>query len=260
VSSHALIVTYHAVERGPAPLCIDPGRFRAHLSCLAEMGATVLTVRELVERLHGSDLPERAVALTFDDGYASVARTAAPLMAEHGFRGTVFAIAGRLGDRSDWDTQPGRAPRLPLATAAELRELDAAGFEIGSHTMTHRPLSELSGPALRHELEDSHSVLEEAVGAAVGSLAYPYGVPPRPDAREMVGRTYSAACGGGGPARVSTEADPLALARVDAHYLRRPALLAAAVSGTGAAYLRLRRAGARVRRVFVSDYVPAVSA
>jgi peptidoglycan/xylan/chitin deacetylase (PgdA/CDA1 family) len=259
VASHALIITYHSVEPGPAPLCIEPERFRAHLSCLAELGATVLTVAELAEQLRRDDLPERAVALTFDDGYASVARIAAPLMAEHGFRGTVFAIAGRLGGESDWDTQPGRAPRLPLATAAELRALAADGFEIGSHTMTHRPLSKLPGQDLRHELEDSRSVLEETVGAEVGSIAYPYGVPPPASALEAVGRTYSAACVGG-LARVPAGADPLALPRVDAHYLRRPALLAAAVSGTGAAYLSLRRAGARARRLLVSDYVPPAPA
>jgi peptidoglycan/xylan/chitin deacetylase (PgdA/CDA1 family) len=259
VASHALIVTYHAVEPGPAPLCIDPERFRGHLSCLGELGATVLTVAELADALRRGNLPELAVALTFDDGFASVAQVAAPLMAEHGFRGTVFAIAGRMGGRSDWDTQPGRAPRRPLATAAELRRLAADGFEIGSHTMTHRPLSHVPAQELRHELEDSRSVLEEAVGATVGSVAYPYGVPPPPHAMEAVRHTYSAACTGV-LARVSDGSDLLGLPRVDAHYLRRPSLLAAAVSGSGAAYLRLRRAGARARRALVSDYAPPAPA
>jgi peptidoglycan/xylan/chitin deacetylase (PgdA/CDA1 family) len=259
VASHALIVTYHSVEPGPAPLCIEPERFRAHLSRLAELEATVLTVAEVAEALRRDDLPERAVALTFDDGYRSVARIAAPLMAEHGFRGTIFAIAGRLGGHSDWDTQPDRAPRLPLATAAELRQLAADGFEIGSHTVTPRPLSKLSEPELRHELEDSRSMLEEAVGTPVGSIAYPYAVAPPAHALAAVGRNYSAACRGG-LARVSAESDPLALPRVDAHYLRRPGLFAAAVRGTGIAYLGLRRAGSRARRLLVSDYVPSAPA
>jgi peptidoglycan/xylan/chitin deacetylase (PgdA/CDA1 family) len=259
VASHALIVTYHAVEPGPAPLCVDPGRFRAHLSCLAEVGATVLTVAELADRFRQDDLPERAVALTFDDGFASVARVAAPLMAEHGFRGTVFAIAGLLGGQSDWDTQPARAPRRPLATAAELSQLAADGFEIGSHTMSHRPLSEVPAQELGHELVESRSVLEEAVGVPVSSIAYPYGVSPPPHALAAVGRTYSAACTGV-LARVSEGTDPLGLPRVDAHYLRRPSLFRAAVSGTGAGYLRLRRAGARARRVLVSDHVPPAPA
>jgi len=73
----AVILTYHAIEDGPPPLCVDPKTFRAHLDAIGRSGAEVLTVSELVEALGGDEPPERAVAITFDDGFRSVVREAA---------------------------------------------------------------------------------------------------------------------------------------------------------------------------------------
>ena len=111
----AVVLTYHAVEDGPAPLCIDPELFRAQLDCLLEVGAEALTISGLAACLRDGTLPARAVALTFDDGCASVARTAAPLLAERGLTATVFCVAGHLGGQNDWPTQPNGMPSLALA-------------------------------------------------------------------------------------------------------------------------------------------------
>src|SRR5205085_3169302 len=177
VSHGALVVTYHAVEPGPSPICVDPDLFRRQLDELVGGGARSLTVRELGERLAAGTLPDRAVALTFDDGFASVVRTAAPLLRERGLTATVFCVAGHLGGRSDWATQPSGSPRLDLAGADELAKLAAAGFEIGSHSSTHMPLAGAGAEALRQELDDSRRRLEDAVGVEVTSFAHPYGVP-----------------------------------------------------------------------------------
>jgi peptidoglycan/xylan/chitin deacetylase (PgdA/CDA1 family) len=91
MSGSALILTYHAVERGPAPLCVDPGLFREHLDVLAGAGAAVLTVSQVAEAVRGGALPERAVAITFDDGFAGVAEHAAEALAERGMRATRWA-------------------------------------------------------------------------------------------------------------------------------------------------------------------------
>src|SRR5204862_10841 len=82
------------------------------------------------ERLDG------LVAITFDDGFASVARTAWPLLAERGLTATVFCVAGYLGGANDWPTQATGAPRLPLADAASLTALAAEGVELGAHGST----------------------------------------------------------------------------------------------------------------------------
>ena len=252
--SPALILTYHAVEPGPAPLCIDPGLFHEHVAVLADSGAQAVTVSQLADRLRSGGSPDGYFAITFDDGFASVAREALPLLAERGLTATLFCVAGHLGCRNDWPSQPARAPRRKLATSEELAALAAEGFEIGSHGTEHFPLHSASEEVLHRELLESKEALQNAVGHPVTSLAYPYGLEPRPAGREFVERSYLAACTGR-MGLVSSAEDPLALPRVDAHYLRHPELLRRTLRGSLGPYLRLRRLGGHARRVVRKDYV-----
>ena len=254
MSRGALVVTYHAVEPGPSPLCVDPVVFRRQLDVLVGEGARSLTVRELGERLAAGTLPDRAVALTFDDGCASVVRTAAPLLRERGLTATVFCVAGHLGGSNDWATQPSAAPHLALASADELAGLAAAGFEIGSHGWSHTPLAAAGADALRRELDNSRRRLEDTVGVEVTSFAHPYGVPPPGGTERLADAGYRAACTAE-LRRVRGSDEPLALPRVDAWYLRRPALFGLALRDGLLLYLAARRHAARARRLVRKDYV-----
>src|SRR3546814_20586318 len=81
------------------------------------------------------DIQPRAVALTFDDAYENFYEYAFPILQQHGFTATVYAIAGMLGQSADWLIADGHAAP-PLMTASRLRELQAAKIEIGSHSFS----------------------------------------------------------------------------------------------------------------------------
>jgi peptidoglycan/xylan/chitin deacetylase (PgdA/CDA1 family) len=250
----ALILIYHAIEPGPPPLCVDPDLFGEHLGVLEDSGAEAVTISELADRLRSGEPPDGMVAITFDDGFASVPRDAAPMLAERGLTATVFCVAGHLGRSNDWSSQPARAPRRELATAEEVTALAADGFEIGSHGMEHLPLNRIAEGVLRRELIGSKEVLGNAAGRPVRSLAYPYGVAPGAAGRRLVESSYAAAC----TTRMSPVGagdNPLALPRVDAHYLRNPDLLRRALRGSLRPYLTFRRLGTQARRVIRKDYV-----
>lgn len=242
----ALILTYHAVEKGPAPLCIAPERFRAQLDCLVELGAATMTVSQLAAALQEGTLPDRAVAITFDDGCASAMRTAAPALVERGMTATFFCVAGHLGGWNDWPTQPAGVPRLELASAAELGGIARLGFEIGAHGMDHAPLAEAGAELSRWELHDAKSALEEVVGTTVCSLAYPYGVLPSRVAAALVAEFYDVACTTR-LARVVAGCDTLALPRVDVQYVRRPTVFRRVVAGDLDPYLRARGLASSLR-------------
>jgi peptidoglycan/xylan/chitin deacetylase (PgdA/CDA1 family) len=249
----AVVLTYHAIEPGPPPLCIEPSLFRHHLDTIGEAGARVVGLDRLVAELRSGGPAEPTVAITFDDGTASVAEEAAPLLAERRLPATVFCVARHLGGRSDWPSQPPWAPRLRLAGAPALADLARNGLELGSHGLTHAPLALLAPVELEREVTDSKAALEEATGAAVRWFAYPYGSLPGGIGRALVESAYAGAVIGGNRA-ASPAADGWAVPRVDAHYLRRPALLARALRG-GDAYLAVRRVGVRARRLGRRDYV-----
>jgi len=252
MSGRALILVYHSIEEGPPPLCIPPAVFRKHLDCLAEAKARVVTLAALVDDLQAGRPLDTSVAITFDDGFQSVIDQAAPLLAERRLPATVFCVAGHLGARNEFATQRGRVPVRPLANARSLACLAVRGFDLGSHGMDHVPLAGASASVLERELSYSRAVLEATTGAQVRWFAYPYGVTPSAVGRAVVARTYDGACAN--PLRpVHPGADLFALPRVDAHYLRRPALLRAVLEGVDS-YLHIRRAAARLRRVLWADF------
>lgn len=242
-----VVLMYHAIEVGPRPLCIEPELFRSHAAAIAASGVPALTVSELGVALRAKELPERGVAITFDDGCESVVENAVPVLAEHGLPATIFCVAGQLGRTNDWPRpNPTRYP-FRLASVAELALVGQQGFEIGSHSYTHTALTAVAGADVTREIEESKTVLEDVVGRAVTSFAWPYGAKPGEEAARRIAATYEAACSTE-IARVAPDGDPYALPRIDAHYLRRTALLRRVLEGALDSYLGLRQVGARMRR------------
>jgi peptidoglycan/xylan/chitin deacetylase (PgdA/CDA1 family) len=103
-----------------------------------------------------------AVRLTFDDGNASDAAIALPLLRKHGLAATFFVIAARLD-------QPGSL------TSADVRCLADSGMRVGSHGMHHRPWRSVSDDDLREELAGAAEVIAGAAGHPVREVACPFG-------------------------------------------------------------------------------------
>jgi peptidoglycan/xylan/chitin deacetylase (PgdA/CDA1 family) len=119
--------------------------------------------------------------VTFDDAFRSVHKLAFPLMERLGVTGTVFvptafADSGRpisITGMERWVATPHEDELQPM-TWDELRELRNAGWEIGSHTVSHPHLTQLDDEGVVAELRESRARCEEALGPCE-SLAYPYG-------------------------------------------------------------------------------------
>jgi hypothetical protein len=81
-----------------------------------------------------------------------------------------------------------------LLNATELREMHSAGMEIGSHSVNHVRLGAVDDTRLMQELVDSKATLEDILGNAVTSFAFPYGAWDErcADAVKLAG--YAAAC------------------------------------------------------------------
>ena len=244
MSSRGLILVYHAIEAGPPPLFLAPERFRHHVETIVASGASPLGLDQVADGLVAGELPERWVAVTFDDAYSSVPHSAAPALAQAGIPAAVFCVAGRLGEDNRW---PGQHPRVPvrsLCTAEEIAALAGAGWTVGSHGLDHARLDTADTATLEREIVESRARIEEATATPVSWFAHPYGVPPTATGRHLVEATYRGACGT--TMRFATgRSAAYALPRVDAHYLRKPALIADALRGRRA-YLGLRRAAARL--------------
>lgn len=164
------ILMYHyirEVDRASDPagydLSVAPARFAVQLDWLAREGYTSLRMSELAACLRGERLcPERAVALTFDDGYADAYTMALPMLQERGFVATFYIVTSFVG-------QPG------YMGWEELRMLRDAGMEIGSHGTTHTDLTTMTHDEARKELAVSREEIGAGLQVVVESFCYPYG-------------------------------------------------------------------------------------
>jgi len=172
------VLCYHAVsEDWTADLSVTPAALERQLSTLVRRGYRGVTFGEAVAGADG-----RAVAVTFDDAPRSLHRIALPIMEELGLVGTVFAPTAHVGSEEPmgwpgvdrWLGGP-HEEELLCMDRAQLADLLARGWEVGSHTHTHPHLTELGEAELEEELERSRALLEEWLGADCRSLAYPYG-------------------------------------------------------------------------------------
>lgn len=175
------ILMYHQVgdfapmDAHRANYC-DHRRFARQMGFLHALGYEVLDLDGALAGLRGErPLGPRSLVLTFDDGYDNFADHALPILARYGFTATVYAISGWLGQPIQWYGQePGRA-RPRLMDASRLREIQAAGMTIGSHTASHARLAELGPESQRQELTRSKGDLEDLLGTPVRHLCYPFG-------------------------------------------------------------------------------------
>ncbi len=190
------VLMYHAFTTdGERDRFVLPARsFARQMRLLKALRYRAISLAELAEELRqGTPLPERAVVITIDDGYADNFEIARPILRRHGFSATLFPVSGRLGSGNDWDSD-GAARGRPLLSADQIRQMHDEGFDVGAHTRSHCSLPAMADDVAAEEVERSRGDLEAILNAPVATFAYPYGeVDDR--AVEIVGRTgFRGAC------------------------------------------------------------------
>ena len=154
---------------------VMPALFSSQLDYLAARGWREVALADVAERARSGETSTRdEFAVTFDDGYLSVYQHAYPALVRRGLTATVYVVADTIGGINVWDRRAGDQ-KEDMMSAEQVREMSDAGFEIGSHSLTHPRLTDLDDDQLRRELVDSKHKLEDIVGKEVSSFSYPYG-------------------------------------------------------------------------------------
>ena len=183
-----LALAYHGVDdvplrRDPDHLFVRPQDLRRQIEKLRDWGYELVTFGELA-----GDVRPGRVALTFDDGLVDNLTELVPILRELRAPATVFVVSG-------WLAQPHPAARWTrIVTGDELRELRAAGIEVGGHSATHADLSALSYEDALEELKRGKQELEGVLEEPVEVAAYPYGRTSTDAMRAARDAGFRAAC------------------------------------------------------------------
>ncbi len=169
------VLCYHRIG-GPLELGVTRvGRsvFARQMTAVARAGWQTVSLAEFAGQTpHAA---RRTFLLTFDDGYASLADHAYPVLANLGFTATTFVITDFVGKTNTWDVRY-TWNRLPHLSWPEIAHWCARGFDFASHGATHRRLTWLDNSAIATELVGSRDVLTARLGPDAGrAIAYPFG-------------------------------------------------------------------------------------
>lgn len=183
------ILMYHQVGQPAAKgspyrgLTVHPADFKRQMSWMRRFGYRGLSMRDLMPYLTGQRRG-KVFGITFDDGYRNVFQNAMPILDELDFTATNYFVARHLDGGNTWDYHKG-IPHSDLMSLHEMRQWASAGHEVGSHTLDHVHLSEISPEIAHYQVSQSRVELEQLLGAPVGAFCYPYG-DMSPEVRSMV--------------------------------------------------------------------------
>ncbi|CAG0991838.1 Poly-beta-1,6-N-acetyl-D-glucosamine N-deacetylase [Anaerolineales bacterium] len=195
--NRAIILMYHILDsplsERESKYCCLPERFEEQMAWIGKH-FNPIGMDAMLAGLNGEiALPDRAVAVTFDDGFASTFEHAMPVLIRYGIPATMFIVANRFGGDNDWMHTRGM-PQRPLMTASQILEMRASGVVIGSHTLNHAKLSECAPEELVNEISGSKAKLEDLLGEPVRHFAYPYGLYNEAARSQVEQAGYASAC------------------------------------------------------------------
>lgn len=170
------ILLYHRIDVSPynSRYYVSPDKFEEEMKLLRDWGYETITLDMLTQAIHeGAELPPRPILITFDDGHLNNYTTAFPIMQKYGFTGVLYIVGSYMGADE-------------FMNADQIKEMAAAGWEVGSHGMRHLDLTTLDRAEQQYEIVQSRKFLEERLGIPIRSFAFPFGL----YAGDIINMTY----------------------------------------------------------------------
>ena len=190
-----VLMWHNLAEESSGDMTISVDTFRAQIEALHEAGFKTVSLQQLYDYVHfGTELQEKPIVLTFDDGYFSNYEYAFPILQEYDMQATIFAIGVSVGKDTYKDTDHAMTPHFGADEAREM--VDSGLISVQSHTfdMHQWPPFEDGNAQVRETLlpfdgeadadyeaaveadfAESRELLESITGQPVNALAFPEG-------------------------------------------------------------------------------------
>lgn len=174
------VLAYHKIDLPTADVKIRgaytaPARFEKQVSYLKRHGYRFFTASEIVgQYIDAGRTVEKAICVTFDDGWKDNYDHAFPILKKYGAKATIFLVPSCVGRTTDQVTADGEGEREHLS-AENIREMADYGIEFGSHSMNHKLFDRISEDEIDNEVFESKAYIENLTQRECLTFAYPAG-------------------------------------------------------------------------------------
>jgi peptidoglycan/xylan/chitin deacetylase (PgdA/CDA1 family) len=178
-SSHAAVILqyHHVSDSTPASTSISPKQFEVHLQYLKDNNFKVVPLSELIEGIKNQrPLPDKSVAITFDDAYTDVLTQAKPILDKFSFPYTIFVNPGIITRNDNNDSSH-------YLSWIQLKALGDTGVIIANHGYEHDSMARITENLTQTQwltkqtslLLKAEAIIKENTGQSWRYYAYPYG-------------------------------------------------------------------------------------
>lgn len=168
------VIYYHRIDKEDHRSCVTPQAFAEQMAFLRAEAWKPLSLETVAQHLEeGTPFPERAIAITFDDGFKDNFTEALPVLQREAIPATVFLTTDFIG-KDELPVLRDRSGIAPL-NWDEVRQMVAAGIDLGAHTLTHPSLPELDDAELEHQVLACRERIESETGLRPATFCYPRG-------------------------------------------------------------------------------------
>ena len=162
------ILTYHQIlENGSnASDHVNKVNFTEQIEYLNKSGFKGLTVAEYDQiRKTNSSIPKKSIIITFDDGWKSIYEKAFPILDNYSYVATNFIVTNYANGSSGY---------ISYMNWSEVEDLKDKGWDVQSHSVSHKNLINLSEEEYRKQLNDSKTILKDKLNVDANSFAFPF--------------------------------------------------------------------------------------
>ncbi len=172
-------------------LCVRVDAFAEHMRRLSADGWRTVSFADAIEMARGKKpIPEKSLAITFDDGFEDNYTYALPSLAQYGFKACFFVPSAFIESAGNTEHAPDDRPM----TWEQLHELIQQGHEVGAHSVTHRKLTLMPHAEAEWEIKECKAIIENRLTLPVRWFCYPAGACNAAIRKAVARAGYEGAC------------------------------------------------------------------
>ena len=166
------ILMYHEISDQNNPWCVSPDAFRKQMQLLKDQNYEVISLTKLKKIIDNQEeIVEKLIVITFDDGCSGVYSNAYSILKKNNFTATIYVVPAWI-DNNEISFEGQISTYMSWK---KLKELSDHGFDIGSHTFSHKWLVTLENNEVKKELDLGDESIKCNLGLDVKHFCYPYG-------------------------------------------------------------------------------------